>query len=429
MTSRLSISFAAVFALGLVCLVQPAIATTASNTEYSLTAEKGPGQPAATANPYEKAGSRNINGRSQNSIRIAQSDGGSGRKNSEREKDSSFDPPLPTRRKSAPAVPATSDNSNTAPQASGHTVAPEIDQALGQVLLFYFKGTQPSDSGPKAIRALLQSGHIAGAVFTQENVVSKAQLKEIMKFLWQGNANSRPIFATGELGGDLDAFPVVKDFERWPSQQTVATKGDAQYAYSTYQSLASNLATLGFNLNFGPSLVSEPKGQPSNTFGSNPLQAGVFAKTFVLGHRDSSVLPVPIVDESELSIRALKTLLVSYPDTPVAFTPVKQEPMQFVQNSGIVRGAHFCFIALDGKQEEEGVAQYFGQGCDILVLNAGTDSPAAARERVAQAVSDAIAKGELSLNELTQAAQRLSALRSSLALHGDEHPTKSAHAH
>ena len=99
-------------------------------------------------------------------------------------------------------------------------MAPEIDQALGQVLLFYFKGTQPSDSGPKAIRALLQSGHIAGAVFTQENVVSKAQLKEIMKFLWQGNANSRPIFATGELGGDLDAFPVVKDFERWPSQQT-----------------------------------------------------------------------------------------------------------------------------------------------------------------------------------------------------------------
>ena len=69
--------------------------------------------------------------------------------------------------------------------------------------------------------------------------------------------------------------------------------------------------------------------------------------------------------------------------------------MQFVQNSGIVRGAHFCFIALDGEQEEEGVAQYFGQGCDILVLNAGTDSPAAARERVAQAVSDAIAKGEL----------------------------------
>ncbi len=102
--------------------------------------------------------------------------------------------------------------------------------------------------------------------------------------------------------------------------------------------------------------------------------------------------------------------------------------MQFVQNSGLVRGVHFCFVTFDGKQTEGDAAQYFGQGCDILVINAGQESPVSAREHVAQAISDAIAKGELSLNELTSAAQRLSALRSSLAMRGDDRPTKIAHA-
>jgi beta-glucosidase-like glycosyl hydrolase len=222
---------------------------------------------------------------------------------------------------------------------------------------------------------------------------------------------------------------VVKDFERWPSQQAVAARGDAQYAYSTYQSLASNLAVLGFNMNFGPSLLPASKGQQSNSFGSNPLQAGVFAKTFILGHRDLGVLPVPIIDDSDLAIRALKTLLVSYPETPVAFTPGRQEQIPFVQSSGIVKGARFCFISVEGGQEEGRPAQYFNQGCDILVLKAGAESPASARERVAQAVSDAIAKGELSLEQLTLSAHRLSALRSSIAARNDEHAIKTAHAH
>jgi hypothetical protein len=48
---------------------------------------------------------------------------------------------------------------------------------------------------------------------------------------------------------------------------------------------------------------------------------------------------------------------------------------------------------------------------------------------VAQAVSDAIAKGELSLEQLTLSAHRLSALRSSIAARNDEHAIKTAHAH
>ncbi len=209
-------------------------------------------------------------------------------KASDGEKPASFDPPLPTRRKSTAPATSAPDEANTAQPASSHTIAPEVDQALGRLLLFYFKGNQPSNSGPKAIRTLLQSGHIAGAVFSSDNIASKAQLKEMMKFLWQGNASSRPIFATSELGGDTDPFPAIKDFEQWPSPHTIAAKGDAQYAYSTYQSMASNLSVLGFNLNFGPSLLSSssPKTQPSSSFGTNALQAGVFAKTFVLGHRE-----------------------------------------------------------------------------------------------------------------------------------------------
>jgi hypothetical protein len=447
MVTRIS-SFATAFTLSLVCLLQPAAAITAGKAEFSVTAEAEPEQLAARPNHYEKAGSRNINERAQSSMQVAQNTDGTNdaspdasrqrlhdelqriRRSNEKEKDSPFNPPLPTRRKSGLPASSASDNATSdAPRAASRAIAPEVDQLLGQLLLVYFKGSQPTDPGPRAVRSLLQSGQIAGVVFSSENIASKSQLKEMMKFLWPGGANGRPIFATSEAGGEQGTLPALKDFERWPSQHTVAAKGDAQYAYSTYQSLASNLSVLGFNMNFGPSLLPASKGQQSNSFGSNPLQAGVFAKTFILGHRDSGVLPVPIIDESDLAIRALKTLLVSYPETPVAFTPGKQDQIPFVQSSGIVKGARFCFIGLEGGQEEGHAAQYFNQGCDILVLKAGADSPASAREHVAQAVSEAIAKGELSMGQLTASAHRLSALRSSIAARDNGNAIKSAYAH
>ena len=196
---------------------------------------------------------------------------------------------------------------------------PKVDRLTGQLLLFSFRGNSPVDPGARTVRALLQSGVIAGVVLGKENILGRGQLKEMVKFLASAGGTSRPFLAIREIGGASEAFPAVKDFELWPSEQDVATKGDPQYAYSTYRSMGATLAAFGFNTNFGPVLAASGDGRdPAASFGSNPFQTGVFAKTFLLGHKEENVLAVPVVDSSAHSVRALKTILVSDPSIPVS---------------------------------------------------------------------------------------------------------------
>jgi hypothetical protein len=327
---------------------------------------------------------------------------------------SSFDPPIPVRRKGSTSTPAAIEAAAQQARPAAQPADPRIDRLTGQLLLMNFKGSQPTDAGPKAIRALFQSGVIAGALFSRENIQSKAQLKELMKFLWTPGAPNRPVFAVSEIGGTLDAFPAIKDFERWPSESDVAGKKDPQYAYSTYRSLGSALAGLGFNMNFGPVLAAAGNGgDPTSSFGPNPIQAGVFAKTFILGHREENVIAVPAVDGSDHSIRALKTLLVSDPATPIALAVSgAREMLPLSAFEGLVRGVKFCFVTLQHGNEGAAAANSFSRGCDVLAVDSGSENPAAIRDGIALALYQAVQNGDLSLDALNASAQRLVELRS-----------------
>jgi hypothetical protein len=331
------------------------------------------------------------------------------RRHTASERDTAFDPPMPVRKRSSDTVP---DSAEAAGQQQPVRAAdPLTDRLTGQLLLLNFKGNHPSDTGPKAIRALLQSGLIAGAVFGRENIQSKAQLKELMKF-FAATGPARPFFALQEIGGDTDALPPIKDFEQWPSESDVAARGDPQYAYSTYRSMGSSLAVLGFNLNFGP-LITAPAGSqtPGASFGADPLQAGVFAKTFILGHREQNVVAVPILDGSLHSVRALKTLLVSDSAVPIgSYLSSGDKAAPFSAYNGLAKGARFCFTALPAASTGA-AADGFKRGCDLLVVDGGAGNPSAVRDQVALGLSQALRSGELILDSLNAAAQRANELR------------------
>lgn len=290
-------------------------------------------------------------------------------------------------------------------------IDPAINRLAGKLIVMRFSGAQPSDGGPKAIRALLQNGLIAGAMFGAENIHTRAQTKELMKFFWQGGSEPKPIFAISEIGGAGDGLPRIKDFESWPSEQQVASKGDPEYAYSTYQSLASYLAGIGFSFNFGPALGAAAAQNPSASFGANPLQAGVFAKAFVLGHTAYKIVAVPVVDGGEASVRALKMLLLAYPDLPIA-APVAGNSRPMAAYAGLVKGARFCMVEYNQKTTPAEAADPFRRGCDSLVVDPGKESPAAIRDIVAQGIADASKQGSLTLDALEASAQRLQALKS-----------------
>ena len=327
-----------------------------------------------------------------------------------------FDPPLPVRKKSQP-LPFTTEAGDAvqAVQASTSPGNPQVSRLMGHLLLLSFHGTAPSDSGPKAIHTLFQGGHIAGAMFSRENIQSKAQLKELVKFLWPGSAQSRPIFAIKEVGGEAGNFPVIRDFEQWPAERDVASNGDPGYAYSTYRSLGSALAGLGFNVNFGPVLASPGNvSDQASSFGSNPLQTGVFAKTFILGHREENVIAVPMTDATDHSVHAMKTLLVANPKMPVAMVVANggagASPLLVFEK--LVIGVKFCFLAPPRGSEGASAAEAFEGGCDALVIEGG-DNPSAVREAVVLALSQALETGSLSMDRLEASAQRMGELRPS----------------
>ncbi|KAI93979.1 hypothetical protein T281_13555 [Rhodomicrobium udaipurense JA643] len=337
-------------------------------------------------------------------------------------------PTVPTEAQPKPKRPATTNTTAQTPQKPkpgapavapieaplpiGPAIDPAIDRAVGKVLFLRFFGTTPNDGGPKAMRAMLQTGQIAGVMFSQQNIASKAQLRDLVKSLWQGNAAQRPYFAIREIGGKDDALPQLKEFEAWPSPSDIAGRGDPEYAYSTYRSLGFNLAHLGFNLNFGPALSPSGAAADPSSFGANPLQSGVFAKTFILGHKDTNVIPVPVVDQSELSVRALKSLLVAYPGTPVAAV-IGDETASLSVYENLVRGPRFCFLTMTAGAAE--TVSSFAKGCDVLVVDGGKESPVATRAALAAAIADAVNNGTLALADLQASAQRLSTLRGSTA--------------
>jgi len=318
----------------------------------------------------------------------------------------------PSKKTTGPA-PAAVETPQPKPQKQPvPAVDPEINRAAGKLMIMRFSGSEPSDGGPKAIRALIHDGLIAGAMFGGDNIQSRSQMKELVKFLWQGGSEPKPLFAISEIGGVGGAFPHIKDFETWPSEREVASKGDPEYAYLTYRSLGTFLAGVGFNLNFGPALgTGGAASDPSASFGDSPLQAGVFAKTFILGHRDDNIITVPVVDSSDVSVRALKTLLVSYPVMPIAVA-MTSEVQPFTPYDGLVRGPRFCLITLNQGSDPSEAASNFNRGCDAVVIDGGKESPAVIRDLVARGISDAVKNGSLSLAALNASAQRLSALRS-----------------
>jgi hypothetical protein len=233
-----------------------------------------------------------------------------------------------------------------------------------------------------------------------------------MKFFREAQAEPRLIFAISEIGGSSGGLPRIKDFEAWPSEQRVASQGDPGYAYSTYRSLGSYLAGLGFTMNFGPALgTAGAAREPSASFGDNAIQAGVFAKTFILGHKDDNIIAVPVVDSSDAAVRALKTLLVSYPAMPVA-AAAAGDGQPFAAYDGLVRGPRFCVVTIGERSKASEAAANFARGCDVLVIDGGKESPAAIRDLVAQGVSDIIKSGSLTLAALEASAEKLAALRS-----------------
>ncbi len=96
------------------------------------------------------------------------------------------------------------------PKAPAPAVDPEINRAAGKLMIMRFSGSEPSDTGPKAIRALIHDGLIAGVMFGSDNIQSKIQLKELVKSLGQGGGEPKPLLRSAKSAALAEHFLISR---------------------------------------------------------------------------------------------------------------------------------------------------------------------------------------------------------------------------
>lgn len=172
-----------------------------------------------------------------------------------------------------------------------------LKDMIGQMLMLGFKGTKPSEPGPQAARALLASGEIGGLIFMGENLVSRQQVKELVAYMKTANPrHGAPFISIDQEGGFVQRLQERHGFTMIPAAELVAVDDKIDEARKTYNTLASELADVGFNMNFGPvvdlNLVpSNPIiGAKARSYGADPKKVQRFAKAFVKAHRGQNML-------------------------------------------------------------------------------------------------------------------------------------------
>jgi beta-N-acetylhexosaminidase len=175
-----------------------------------------------------------------------------------------------------------------------------VEEKAGQVLMPVYAGIDPS-----AQAATIERLHLAGSIIMGDNIpldangqADPAAMAAVNKRLSQAaRADGRPW--PGLVGVDQEGGIVARlgaPLTEWPTPLSYGAAGNVPLAKDAGRAMASELAPLGFNLDFAPD-ADVTIGPTDPTIGArsmsgNPDQAGQLAVAFSQGMQEAAVLPV-----------------------------------------------------------------------------------------------------------------------------------------
>ena len=189
--------------------------------------------------------------------------------------------PTPT---SSPTTPLT--NSEMAQRIVGGM---SLDQKLGQMVIVEFYGaTLNSD-----LIQMIQGNRVSGVLIENKNgnAQTRDQLTALNKAI-QAQAHI-PLFITTDFEGGL-----VNELRRITgesaSEATIGATGNPQVAYTAGRNAATDLTSLGLNVNFMPivDVLTNPNnpGLPDRTFGTDPTLVTTMGRAYLKGLTDGGVI-------------------------------------------------------------------------------------------------------------------------------------------
>ncbi len=169
-----------------------------------------------------------------------------------------------------------------------------LEQALGQMLMSSFAGSEPS---PEFLKTL-QAQHVGGVtLFRSLNVETSAQVCALTAALQKAAADTgQPplLIAVDQEGGQL--MTIGEGATPFPGNMALGATGSAELAYQTGYAIGRELAALGINVNYAP--VCDVNVNPDNpvigtrSFGEDPALVARLSAAMVDGQQAAGIAAV-----------------------------------------------------------------------------------------------------------------------------------------
>ena len=159
-----------------------------------------------------------------------------------------------------------------------------IEDKIGQMTMIGVYGYEMNND----IKYSLNEYNFGGVILFARNVESKGQLKTFVSQLQNESNEKIPLFiAIDEEGGDVSRLgKIEKDIA--PSQQAIGDTGDISLARDWALKTATNLKSLGINVNFAP--VADVGSPDTRSFSNNAEIVAEFVDRAANGYEEEDVI-------------------------------------------------------------------------------------------------------------------------------------------
>lgn len=334
-----------------------------------------------------------------------------------------------------------------------------VENLIGRLLLLSFTGSQPPIE-------LLQTFQPAGFIFFPSNIPSSETARNTTQTL-QANASYPLLFAIDQEGGPFTTYR-VDDATMFPGNMALGATGDETLARAVGEATAEELAYLGINLNFAPSV--DVNVNPENpvigirSFGADPNAVARLAKAYhegllsggvastakhFPGHGDTNVdshLALPVIAKSmkeleDLELVPFKMLILAgvpvVMTSHIIFPELDSNPATLSQvliNDVLRTQLGFQGVVITDYMDMAAIASHYGPGeAAVQSVLAGNDLVEVGSDpKVQQIVYDALLtayrEGRLSDQRIREAVARSSSLAATYpAQWSDAPPDYAAH--
>jgi len=174
--------------------------------------------------------------------------------------------------------------------------AASLADMAGQMIIVGFKGDSTDDASIKALTAEIAKGQIGGVMYLRPNVKSLDSVKAMNAGFKAASPTLPPFITLDQEGGKVQRLTSAVGFPEMPGAFDIAQGTVPKAAGIIYSRTATELAGLGFNVNFGPvvDLNINPNnpiiGHYGRSFSADPAKVTTYAEAFINAHHKAGML-------------------------------------------------------------------------------------------------------------------------------------------